>query len=155
MPRYRAQCYMGTSIGTQTIEVDSATSYGAKEQMQRIYGAQQVVNLREVRQNNNSNTEHSASSGAGALFLLALVACIFWAPWIFMTVGGFMGAWITTKFTGSDLDTIIENDETNKALAIFLVSLLCGGIGFVKGNEFHNYLNAPDNQPKVQQPAKK
>ena len=155
MPRYRAQAYMGPSIGTQTVEVDSASIGGATDQMKRIYGAQQIIGIHEVRQNRNNNTEHSASSGPGSLLLIALVASIFWAPWIFMAVGGTVGAWITTKFVGDDLDTLIENDETNKVLAIFIASLICGGIGIVKGTEFHKYVNTPDNQPKVEQPAKK
>lgn len=154
MPRYRAEAYMGTSIGTQTVEVDAASIGGATQQIKRIYGAQFISNLREVRPSRSNNTE-SSSSGAGPVLLIALAASIFWAPWIFMTVGGFVGAWITTKLCGGDIDEIIENEETNKALTIFLVSVLCGGIGFVKGTEFHRYINTPDNQPKVEQPAKK
>ena len=59
MATYRAKCWLGSSSGYQELEVQSNTLYGAKEQFERIYGAEQVINLRKV----SSGNKPSFSSG--------------------------------------------------------------------------------------------
>jgi hypothetical protein len=67
---------MGSSSGYVDIEVSASTISGAKEQLQNIYGAEQIINLRES--SNNSGGGSSADSGAmlalavigGAIYLL-------------------------------------------------------------------------------------
>lgn len=49
MARWTAKCWMGSASGYQDIEVSANTINGAKEQLQNIYGAEQIINLREVR----------------------------------------------------------------------------------------------------------
>jgi len=68
MATYRAKCWLGSSSGYQNLEVQSNTMIGAKEQLKRIYGAEQIINLHEVR-GNNSSSSSSESSGGGALAL--------------------------------------------------------------------------------------
>ena len=71
MATYRAKCWLGSSSGYQELEVQSNTLYGAKEQFERIYGAEQIINLREVR----SGSSSSSSSGdvGGHLVLGAIL----------------------------------------------------------------------------------
>jgi len=49
MARWTAKCWLGSASGYQDIEVSANTINGAKEQLQSIYGAEQIINLREVR----------------------------------------------------------------------------------------------------------
>jgi len=48
MATWQADCWLGPSSGRQKLQVQSNTSNGAKEQLQRIYGAQNIANLRKV-----------------------------------------------------------------------------------------------------------
>ena len=73
MATYRARCWLGSSSGYQELEVQSNTIQGAKEQFQRIYGAEQIINLREVH---NSLTSGSSSFG-GSLSTLMWLAALF------------------------------------------------------------------------------
>jgi hypothetical protein len=70
MATWRAKCWLGSSSGYQDLEVQSNTAYGAKEQFQRIYGAEQIINLHEVR---DSSVGSAISSGGS----IALVAFLF------------------------------------------------------------------------------
>jgi hypothetical protein len=54
MARWVAKCWLGSQAGYQECEVDAATIGGAKQQLQRIYGAEQIINLREVRGSGSS-----------------------------------------------------------------------------------------------------
>lgn len=74
MATWRAKCWLGSSNGYQELEVQSNTAHGAREQLERIYGAEQVINLRQV-----SNSNSSSSSDASGLFPLALVLLVIWA----------------------------------------------------------------------------
>jgi hypothetical protein len=49
MARWTAKCWLGSASGYQDIEVSANTINGAKEQLQNIYGAEQIINLREIR----------------------------------------------------------------------------------------------------------
>lgn len=74
MATWRAKCWLGSASGYQELEVESNTSYGAKEQFQRIYGAEQIINLRQVSGGSSSSSDYS---GWGPiiifLFVLGLV----------------------------------------------------------------------------------
>ena len=71
MATYRARCWLGSSSGYQELEVQSNTIQGAKEQFQRIYGAEQIINLREVR--SGSSTSSSSGDVGGYLVLGAIL----------------------------------------------------------------------------------
>ena len=79
MATYRAKCWLGSSSGYQELEVQSSTSYGAKEQFERIYGAQQVINLREVKSGNNSSSGSDGDIGG-----YGILAAILFGIWLFV-----------------------------------------------------------------------
>ena len=54
MATWSAECWLGSENGYQKLEVQSNTIHGAEEQFRRIYGAEQVINLREVSSNSSS-----------------------------------------------------------------------------------------------------
>ena len=59
MGQQTAKCWLGSSSGYQQLTVKSNTWTGAKEQLERIYGAEQIINLEEVRGSNNTNSSSS------------------------------------------------------------------------------------------------
>jgi len=61
MARWTAKCWLGSASGYQDIEVSANTINGAKEQLQNIYGAEQIINLREIR--------NSGGGGGGGIAL--------------------------------------------------------------------------------------
>lgn len=76
MATWRAECWLGSSAGRQTLEVEASTSVGAKQQFERVYGATQITNLREVRSGGSSSSSGDSEGLiwlAGILFVLYLV----------------------------------------------------------------------------------
>lgn len=81
MGRWRAKCWLGSASGYQELEVQSNTNYGAEQQFKRIYGAEQVINLRRV----NDNTPDISGYGGGLLALVLLWLLIeYW--WIIVPI---------------------------------------------------------------------
>ena len=156
MATYRAKCWLGSSSGYQELEVQSSTLYGAKEQFQRIYGAEQIINLREVR--GDSNSSGSSLDVGGTVGLIGLVAAgwafISFTPWILMGLGGAAGLWIGEKVTGQSVEDYTSRGDDKghtKAAIVLALTLLAGGFGFVKGDELKKSFDAPDAAAQVQQ----
>ena len=61
MARWTAKCWLGSASGYQDIEVSANTINGAHEQLKNIYGAEQIINLREIR--------NSGGGGGGGIEL--------------------------------------------------------------------------------------
>ena len=154
MPVFRAKCWLGSSSGYQELEVQSNTLYGAKEQFQRIYGAEQVINLREVRGGSSSGSGIGDVSGTVALIGLIAAGWAFvsFTPWILMGLGGAVGTWIGQKVTGQTIEEYNERDDglgNKRAAAVLALSLILGGIGFVKGDEIKKGFDAPSVPEQV------
>jgi hypothetical protein len=156
MATYRAKCWLGSASGYQELEVQSNTLYGAKEQFERIYGAEQIINLREVR--GDSNSSGSSLDFGGTVGLIGLVvagwAFISFTPWILMGLGGATGTWIGQKVTGQSLEEYNERDDgsgNKRAAVVVALALILGGIGFVKGDDLKKSFDAPDAPAQVQQ----
>lgn len=131
MATYRAKCWLGSSSGYQDLEVKANTVQGAKEQFERIYGAQQIINLSEVR-GGGSGGGSSSGSGEG-VFGLAILVGLVWAlvtflPFVLMGVGGSFGAWIGNK--------------TGKVSLAIILSLLAGGFGYYQGDKWQQEMNS-------------
>ena len=75
MATWRAKCWLGSSSGYQELEVQSNTLNGAKEQFERIYGAEQIINLREVRSGSSSS---SSSGDVGGYLVLGAILFGIW-----------------------------------------------------------------------------
>jgi ABC-type Na+ efflux pump permease subunit len=80
MATWRAKCWLGSSSGYQDLEVQSNTLNGAKEQLERIYGAEQIINLREVRESRKSSSSSESSDGSALLvgIVILFVAVVTW-----------------------------------------------------------------------------
>jgi hypothetical protein len=67
--RWTAKCWMGSSSGYVDIEVNAATINGAKEQLQNVYGAEQIINLREI---GSGGSPFSSGDSGGMIWLLGI-----------------------------------------------------------------------------------
>ena len=71
MATWTAKCWLGSDNGYQQLEVQSNTPHGAKQQLKKIYGAESVINLRQV--SSNSNSKKSESSGGLGIIVLSVI----------------------------------------------------------------------------------
>lgn len=129
MAAWTAKCWLGSENGYQDLEVRSNTVTGAKKQFESIYGAEQVINIREVR---SGGTGGASSTDTGTIISIASFAVLVWIfitfmPWIFMGLGGTLGAWIGKK--------------TGKVSLAIVLSILAGGYGFYQGNQWQQEWN--------------
>ncbi len=161
-PRWTAKCWLGSKSGYVDIEVNANTVQGAKEQLQSIYGAQQVINLRRVNQGGSGSSMPAGTSiwligilGAGALFL-------YFTPWVLMTIYGGFATWVSEQLTGQSVqeyadtpDSQTTESQHKKAFITVGAALLLGGVGFVQGTSINKDLNIEYNldgkQTKVEQ----
>lgn len=89
MATWTGECYLGSDSGFQTVEVQSNTHHGAKQQMKRIYGATQIRNVREVGDNDGGGFELGGSFG---LWIIGGIAFIFALPYLIpIAVFGLIG----------------------------------------------------------------
>lgn len=152
MARFRAKCWLGSSSGYQDLEVSANTKNGANEQLRDIYGAQQIINLHEVREGSSGGSSTGSSGSVVLIGLLGAAAVwVYFTPWIMMLACGAGGTWISQKLTRTTLEDACDNDN-NKAVAIILgAALILGGYGFVQGQVWHRDMmtNPPEQIKKV------
>jgi hypothetical protein len=100
MATWRAKCWLGSSSGYQELEVQSNTIQGAKEQFERIYGAEQVVNLRKVGSSSSSSSEIGDVGGyviiGAVLFGIWLLVEYWWIVVPAAVIIGFL-AWYGSR----------------------------------------------------------
>ena len=165
--RWTAKCWMGSKSGYVDIEVSANTLGGAKEQLQNIYGAEQIINLREIR-GGGEGSGLSVGSGSGGMLLAGLFAgaglLLYFTPWVLMTVYGAGATWISQKFTGVTLADFADNDEPSddelkRGMIVLASAILFGGAGFIHGSIWNSDLNKKYNldgkQTKVEQVRQK
>lgn len=130
MATWQAKCYLGSANGYQNLTVESNTFHGAKGQLERIYGATQVLNLREVHQ--GSGDSSSNVDIGGPIAIVAVVGSIYLfvmgTPWFLMGLGGALGGKIGSLF---------DDDSDGAGALILALALLCGGVGFWYGDAIH------------------
>lgn len=165
MARWTAKCWMGSKSGYQDIEVSANTIGGAKEQLQNIYGAEQIINLREVR--GESSGGGIGLSPDGKMWFIGILGAgallLYFTPWILMLLYGGAATWVSQKITGQTLEEYGEtedstDEEHKKAAIVFCSALLFGMIGFVHGTVWNADLNKEYNldgkQTQVQEVRK-
>lgn len=165
--RWTAKCWMGQKSGYVDIEVGASTSGGAKEQLINVYGAESVVNLREVREGSGGGGL-DFSGGSGGTWLVGLLGggalLLYFTPWVLMTAYGAGATWLTQKIVGINVSDFADNDdatedEVKRGAAILIAAIVFGGVGFIHGTMWNKDLNKEynldGNQPQVQQVRQK
>lgn len=74
MATWTGEAWLGSASGRQKVSVQSSTFHGAKEQIEQIYGATDVHNLREV--NDNDSESSWGDIGGGFVLLLGMMAVV-------------------------------------------------------------------------------
>ena len=100
MATWRAKCWLGSSSGYQELEVQSNTIQGENDQFERIYGAEQVVNLRKVGSGSSSSSEIGDVGGyviIGAVLFGIWLLVEYW--WIVVPAAAIIGflAWYGSR----------------------------------------------------------
>lgn len=158
MATYRAKCWLGSSSGYQDLEVKANTVNGAKEQFERIYGAEQVINLSEVRDGGSSSGGGSGVSIGGTAGLISLIAAAWvfftFTPWILMGLGGVVGAWLSEKVLGQTLGDYVNDASPTKsnhirAILVLLTTISLGGVGFYQGDQLNKSFNEPSKTEQI------
>jgi hypothetical protein len=78
---------MGSSSGYVDIEVNASSINGAKEQLERVYGAEQIVNLREIRSSGSGFGSGMDMDGTVAFLLVVVGLIILVSFWPFILGG--------------------------------------------------------------------
>lgn len=136
------------------VTVEATTVATARETIQHIYNPISIRNLHCVRKRSSSGTE---IGGTSLLIGLAVFLWLFsnFAHLILMGIGGLGGAWLGQLLTGQSLSDYNECDEDDasshiKFMIMLILSLIVGGIGYVKGMDVKNYIENV-NQTEIQQ----
>lgn len=160
--RWTAECWMGSKSGYVDIEVNANTFGGAKEQLENVYGATRIRNLREISRNSSSGDSVDLGTAGGAVVLIGVIYLfVTFMPWVLMGALGAGSAWLTEKMAGFSLEDYVKEEKSSdedhkKALAVILTSLILGGYGFVQGSHWQKEFNKDTNtQPKVEQVRQK
>lgn len=167
--RWTAKCWLGSKSGYVDIEVSASTLGGAKEQLQNVYGAEQIINLREIR-GDGGGGGLNFSGGSGGTWLVGLLGggalLLYFTPWILMLAYGAGATWLAQKVTDQTMAeyTEIPDEETTpeehkKAGIVVASAVLFGLIGFIHGTAWNADLNKEYNldgkHPQVQQVQQK
>ena len=165
--RWTGKCWMGQKSGYVDIEVGASTSGGAREQLINVYGAESVVNLREIREGSGGGGL-DFSGGSGGTWLVGLLGgaalLLYLTPWVLMTAYGAGATWLTQKIVGLNVSDFADNDdatedEIKKGAAILIAAIVFGGVGFIHGTVWNKDLNKEynldGNQTKVEQVRQK
>lgn len=101
MARWTAKCWMGSASGYQDIEVSANTINGAHEQLKNIYGAEQIINLREIR-NSGGGGGGGIELGSGGWKIIGVLLAIgaivtYWYIIIPIAILGGLGWWFLNK----------------------------------------------------------
>ena len=165
--RWTGKCWMGQKSGYVDIEVGASTSGGAREQLINVYGAESVVNLREIR-GDGGGGGLDFSGGSGGTWLVGLLGgaalLLYLTPWVLMTAYGAGATWLTQKIVGLNVSDFADNDdatedEIKKGAAILIAAIVFGGVGFIHGTVWNKDLNKEynldGNQTKVEQVRQK
>lgn len=163
--RWTAKCWMGSNSGYVDIEVSAGTITGARDQLKNIYGAEQIINLREVRGGNSSGISTPSSGGVWLVGILGAGALLmYFTPWVLMSLYGAIGTWTSQKILGITVSDFADNDnptddEVKRGMIVLASALILGGAGFIQGTIWNAELNKEYNldgkQSQVQEVIKK
>ena len=146
MARYKADVWLGSNSGMQTVEVNSSSYTGVIEQFCSIYNVSstQIRNVCEVSSNRSQGLASDDSWGAyGGLILIGLGFFVWlfisYTPYLLMGTFGWGSAWSLTKLSGKTTEELLEKKNQKLYQSIFIASLFFGGLGMVLGDKIHQH----------------
>lgn len=162
MPRFTAQVWV-SGDHPYDCEINAANVFQARKNIARREGVDENDVQRVFLVTDDDDHSVNSSSGGhidiGSWGGIAVAAVVLWlliefTPWILMFGMGATGAWIGEKVTGQSIEEYGNSDDDtgHGAIAVVLaLSLILGGLGFVKGNEIKQSINNDTTIEEVQQ----
>ena len=161
MPRFTAQVWV-SGDHPYDCEINAANVFQARKNIARREGVDESdVNRVFLIDDDDHSSNHSSSGhiDIGSWGGIAVAAVVLWlliefTPWILMFGMGATGVWIGEKVTGQSIEEYANSDDDtgHGAIAVVLaLSLILGGLGFVKGNEIKQSINNDTTIEEVQQ----
>jgi len=137
MALYKADVWLGSNSGRQTVSVSASSPRGAIEQICTIYHVRDTAiwNLREAPRERASggdsdDAEATLWGGAALVALLAVVWVVAsFTPQVFGLVGGSATWWLLTRLQGKSMDDLIRPTSRRALIA----SLLTFGLTIAAG----------------------
>ena len=139
MAHYKADVWLGSNSGLQTVEINSSSYNGVTEQICNIYhvSPDKIRNIREV--SSQSTQIPSTDSPDGTLTLIGLGIFIwifvFYTPYFLTFLFGSGGARIATKLTTKTTKELLQPENGRSYSIVLIVALFCGGFGLIVGDK--------------------
>ena len=145
MARWKITAFVNSSVGVQTYEIDSSTSYGAVELVKNVYQVQQIYKVEEVSLSQHSGTSEWSADGVVGLAVFAFLVWLYVVatPIVLMVGFGALGTRVSELAFGTRLPAAMENATSTKGQGVVLwilaSAILSGGVGFYLGDRFQKH----------------
>ena len=136
MALYKADVWLGSNSGRQTVSVSASTPTGAKEQIRTIYHVSDTAiwNVREAprqRPGSGDSDDGGDASLWGGAALVALLAVVWvvasFTPQVFGLVGGSATLWLLCRLQGKRFDDLLLPGR-RRALLITMALTTAAGV---------------------------
>jgi hypothetical protein len=145
MARWKITAFVNSSVGVQTYEIDSSTSYGAVELVKTVYQVKQIYKVQEVSPSQDSGSSELSADGVLGLAVFAFLVWLFVVatPIVLMVGFGTLGTRVAELAFGTRLPHALENASSSRGQGVVLWilagAILCGGVGFYLGDRFQKH----------------
>ena len=143
MALYKADVWLGSNSGRQTVSVSANTIAGAKEQIRTIYNVSDTAiwNLREApreRAGGGVSDDGEASLWGGAILVgLMIVAWVVasFTPQVFGAVGGSTTWWLLCRLQGKSFDDLLLPPNRRALLITMALTTAVGVAASLAGRQ--------------------
>lgn len=144
MAHYKADVWLGTNSGFQTVEINSSSFNGVSEQICNIYHVK-PEDIRNIRESRFESIVYS-DDGSGTLAMIGVIALFllfaFFTPYVLMGAFGTGSAWLATKISGKPLNELNKPENSRVYSIILFIALSSGCFGFILGDKIQkDYIN--------------
>lgn len=144
MALYKADVWLGSNSGRQTVSVSANTIAGAKEQIRTIYHVSDTAiwNVREVpreRAGGGDSDDCDDASLWGGAALVALLAVVWvvasFTPQVFGLAGASATWWLLCRLQGKRFDDLIQPGSRRALLLTMALTSAAGAASAVVGRQ--------------------
>lgn len=152
MAHYKADVWLGSNSGFQTIEINSSSFSGVSEQICNLYNVR-PENIRNIRESRSESIGSFDDDGSGTLLMIGAIGLFllfaFFTPYVLMGIFGTGSAWLATKISGKTIKELNTPENSRLYSLILIASLSSGCFGFILGDKIQkDYINE-DKQVQV------
>jgi hypothetical protein len=146
MAQYKADVWLGSNSGLQTVEINSSSYNGVTEQICNIYHVtpDKIRNIREVSSQSIQSPIADGPSGPFTLIGLGIFIWlfVFYTPYFLTFLFGISSARFATKILTKTSKELLSLKNSREYSIVLIVALLCGGFGLLVGDKIQQeYFN--------------